>query len=127
MSRSNDRGRRRDSGRRGLLWLATILLPWLTACATSSGASKAESTPLRTGKIVAVGPLADLQPTRPDRCARPTAKFVAQSGFVVMYRSQVGYRTRVVALNGEQRARVGDTVSVDANSCDAVVLSNAAA
>lgn len=126
MSASNAGDRRRISGRRGHLWLAAILLPWLAACATSSGDGKAASAPLRTGTIVAVGLLAELHPTRPDRCARPSPQFEQQLGYVVMYRSQVGYRTRILAFDGEQRASVGDAVQVDASTCDAVALTNAA-
>lgn len=126
MSTSNATDRLRNTECRRRSWLAAILLPWLAGCASFSGASKAESIPLRTGKIVAVGLLAELHPTRPDRCAWPGSEFHQQLGYVVMYRSQVGYRTRVVALNGEPRVSLGDAVSVDASTCDAVAVSNAA-
>ncbi|WP_374403820.1 hypothetical protein [Niveibacterium sp.] len=96
------------------------MLSWLAACSTSSGAGERDSARVRTGNVVAVGLLAELQPTRPDRCAQPSAEFDQQRGYVVMYRSPVGYRTRVFASSSGQQATVGDRVSFDDSACSAV-------
>ncbi len=118
MTPTNAGNRPDHSGDRRHLWLAAIMCSLLTACAAPRGASEADSTRLLIGKVVAVGPLTQLAPTRPDRCARPVAEFDEQRGYAVMYRSQVGYRTRVVALNKEELVALGEVVGVDERACN---------
>lgn len=120
MSTSNAGGRPRHRGLRGRVWLAAIMLSWLAACSTSSSAGEPATVRFRTGTIVDVGPLAELNPTRPDRCARPSPQFEQQLGYVVMYRTTVGYRTRVAAQKKGEQAVVGEVVSVDERSCSVV-------
>lgn len=122
MSTSNVGGRPRRWRLPVRVWPAVLMASWLTACASPGGAGEAATSRQRTGRITTVGPLGELQPTRPDRCARPAAEFDGQRGYVVMYRSQVGYRTRVVALKGGQQASVGEVVSFDDHTCSAIPL-----
>lgn len=117
MTPTNAGTRPHHSGDRRHLWLAAIMCSLLTACAVPRGASEADAPRLVTSKVVAVGPLTQLQPTRPDRCTRPVAEFDGQRGYAVMYRSQVGYRTRVVALSKEELVALGEAVGVDERAC----------
>ncbi len=127
MKHSNFRDLRWRSQSATRTWLIAAALLSVTTWATPGDASEGASSRHRSGTVVAVGPLSELHPTRPDRCARPSPAFDLQVGYVVMYRSPVGFRTRVVALNEAEaaRVRVGDMVSVAKGSCSAVLSGTA--
>ncbi len=124
MKRSNLGAHRRKRLRVTGPWLVVIALLSVTACANPGGVREMEPPRPRPGKIVEVGPLAELHPTRPDRCARPRPEFEQQLGYVVIYRSAVGVRTRVVALEKAMLVKVGDAVSVAEGVCNGVALAN---